>query len=161
MNNDSTRETYQKALTDIQRNADSATSRTDLLERVVNTLDNSFEYYSWTGFYLVDGEHLQVGPYVGKPTPHTRIKIGEGICGAAAESAETVIVADVNEDSRYLACSIETKSEIVVPLIDDGTVIGEIDIDSDRISAFNESDAEFLASVAQIVVERLRTLEAD
>ncbi len=160
MNKASTESTYQKALSDIQQHASSATSRTDLLERVVKTLDNSFEYYTWTGFYLVDGEHLQVGPYIGKLTPHTRIKIGEGICGAAAKSAETVIVADVNADSRYLACSIETKSEIVVPLIDDGLVIGEIDIDSDRISAFGEDDAEFLAEVARIVVEALRTLEA-
>jgi L-methionine (R)-S-oxide reductase len=161
MSDNSMPASLRSALADIQQEAKHATSRTDLLERVVRILDNSFDYYTWTGFYLVDGEDLQVGPYVGKPTPHTRIKIGEGICGAAAESGETVIVADVKQDSRYLACSIETKSEIVVPLIDNQKVIGEIDIDSDRVAAFSEQDAQFLEQVAQIVVGRLRTLETE
>ncbi len=153
--------TNQTVLSEIQREAQQATSQTDLLERIVRVLDARFTYFTWTGFYLVDGEHLQVGAYIGKPTPHTRIKIGEGICGAAAESGQTIVVDDVNQDSRYLACSIETKSEIVVPLIDDGEILGEIDIDSDRIAAFNEDDAQFLEKVARIVVMRLKELSRD
>lgn len=145
-------------LSEIQEEARQATSRTDLLERVVRVLANEFEYFTWTGFYLVEGEHLQVGPYLGEPTPHTRIKIGEGICGAAAASSETVIVDDVNQDSRYLACSVETKSEIVVPLIENGNVLGEIDIDSNRLAAFKAGDARFLEEVAEIVVRALKGL---
>ena len=107
---------------------------------------------------FIDGEHLQVGGYIGKATPHRRITIGEGICGAAAESCQTIVVDDVNHDPRYLACSIETKSEIVVPLIDDGAILGEIDIDSDRIAAFNQDDVRVLEKVARIVVTRVKEL---
>ncbi len=146
----------QIVLSDIQQEASLASSSEDLLERVVKVLDNHFDYFTWTGFYLVVGDDLQVGPYIGAPTPHTRIKIGEGICGAAAESGQTIVVDDVNQDSRYLACSLQTKSEIVVPLIDNGKILGEIDIDSDRISAFNEEDVRLLEQVARIVVARLK-----
>ncbi|MBN4057023.1 GAF domain-containing protein [bacterium AH-315-J21] len=147
----------QDILADIRQAAEQSSSQTDLLEMIVKLLDGAFEHFTWTGFYLVDGEHLQVGPYVGAPTPHTRIKIGEGICGAAAESGQTIVVEDVNADTRYLACSIQTKSEIVVPLIDEGKILGEIDIDSNRISAFDSEDAKFLEQVAEIVVNKLRT----
>ena len=79
-----------------------------------------------------------LGPYLGKPSPHTRIPLNRGICGAAASQKATIIVDDVNADPRYLACSIETKSEIVVPIMRDGRVFGEIDIDSDRPAAFGD-----------------------
>ena len=73
--------------------------------------------YSWVGIYLLDGNELVLGPFVGKPSPHTRIPLGRGICGAAAAEKATIIVDDVNADPRYLACSIETQSEIVVPIM--------------------------------------------
>ena len=73
--------------------------------------------YTWTGIYLLDGNELCLGPFVGKPSPHTRIPLGRGICGAAATEKATIIVDDVNADPRYLACSIETRSEIVVPIM--------------------------------------------
>ena len=73
--------------------------------------------YNWVGIYLLDGNELVLGPFVGKPSPHTRIPLGRGICGAAATEKATIIVDDVNADPRYLACSIETKSEIVVPIM--------------------------------------------
>ena len=78
------------------------------------------------------------GPYLGKPSPHTRIPLNRGICGAAASEKATIIVDDVNSDPRYLACSIETKSEIVVPILRGEQVFGEIDIDSDRPAAFSD-----------------------
>ena len=92
--------------------------------------------YTWVGIYLLDGNELVLGPFVGKPSPHTRIPLGRGICGAAATEKPTIIVDDVNADPRYLACSIETQSEIVVPIMHGGEVLGEIDIDSDRPAAF-------------------------
>src|SRR5262245_62893389 len=82
--------------------------------------------YTWVGIYLLDGNELVLGPYLGKPSPHTRIPLGRGICGAAAAEKTTIVVDDVNADSRYLACSIETKSEIVVPIMEGTDVLGEI-----------------------------------
>ena len=94
--------------------------------------------YTWVGIYLLDGNELVLGPFVGKPSPHTRIPLGRGICGAAATEKATIIVDDVNADPRYLACSIETKSEIVVPIMHGASVLGEIDVDSDRPAAFGD-----------------------
>ncbi|HSH00715.1 MAG TPA: GAF domain-containing protein, partial [candidate division Zixibacteria bacterium] len=136
-------------LHDIDRALTDASDTEAALRAVVEILDRDVPHYTWTGFYMVDGEELQVGPYVGDPTPHTRIKIGEGICGAAAEAKETIIVDDVNADPRYLACSISTKSEIVVPLLDGDRCLGEIDIDSNKPAAFDQSDRELLEAVAE------------
>ena len=96
-----------------------------------------------------------LGPYVGKPSPHTRIPLGRGICGAAAAERATIVVDDVNSDPRYLACSIETQSEIVVPIMRDDLVLGEIDIDSDLPAAFSRDDQVSLEAVAAILSEKL------
>ena len=146
-------------LTQIESELERAVDAHGALKATVEILDREFDYFSWTGFYLVDNDELQVGPYVGKSTPHTRIKIGEGICGAAAESKTTIVVDDVHADPRFLACSLETKSEIVVPLLDGQSVLGEIDIDSDTASAFSSEDAEFLEQVAALVVTALKRLK--
>jgi GAF domain-containing protein len=116
--------------------------------------------YTWVGIYLLDGNELVLGPFVGKPSPHTRIPLGLGICGAAATDEATIIVEDVNEDPRYLACSVETRSEIVVPIMrrdSDGRneVLGEIDVDSDRPAAFTRADQELLESIAELLASRL------
>ncbi len=125
-----------------------------LLEEVVVLLKNNFHKYTWVGIYLMDGvNELVLGPYLGKPSPHTRIKIDSGICGAAAREKETVIVPDVNADPRYLSCSIETQSEIVVPIMRNGKVFGEIDIDSNQPDAFGSADQEYLEEIAGILAE--------
>lgn len=111
--------------------------------------------YTWVGIYLLDGDELILGPYLGKPSPHTRIPLGRGICGAAATSQATIIVDDVNSDPRYLACSLETQSEIVVPIMRGGEVLGEIDIDSDRRAAFGPADQRLLEAVAALLSEKL------
>src|SRR6202042_3786201 len=111
----------------------SATSFKALQEGVVEAMARELPHYSWTGFYMLDSsdpETLVLGPFVGDPTPHTRIPVAQGICGAAVATGETVIVDDVNSDLRYLSCSIKTKSEIVVPIHAHGKVVGEIDIGS-------------------------------
>jgi L-methionine (R)-S-oxide reductase len=98
---------------------------------------------------------LVLGAFVGEPTPHVRIPITQGICGAAVASGETVVVDDVHADPRYLSCSLKTKSEIVVPITAHGKVIGEIDIDSHLPAAFTASDRAFLEEVARIIASFL------
>jgi L-methionine (R)-S-oxide reductase len=94
---------------------------------------------------------LILGPFKGSMTPHTRIRLNQGICGAAASSGETVIVDDVGTDSRYLACSAETKSEIVVPVFVAGTVVGELDIDSHFRAAFASEDKKLCEYAAKLL----------
>jgi len=120
----------------------------------VRILKRDFPKYNWVGIYLVEGNELVVHNYIGAPTPHTRIPIGQGICGAAVAEEETIIVADVNADPRYLACSIETKSEIVVP-IQGRRMYGEIDIDSHTPNAFHEHDRKRLEGMAKDLAEFL------
>ena len=127
------------------------------MQIAVERLKAELPHYTWVGIYLLEGDELVLGPYLGKPSPHTRIPLNRGICGAAASQKATIIVDDVNADPRYLACSIETKSEIVVPIMRDGRVFGEIDIDSDRPAAFGDEDRVMLESVAQGLAERFRT----
>ena len=121
----------------------------------VATLKRRMPDYSWVGIYLLDGNELVLGPFAGKPSPHTRIPLGRGICGAAASEKATIIVDDVNADPRYLACSVETKSEIVVPIMAGSDVLGEIDIDSDRPAAFGEADKMLLEAVAALLAARM------
>jgi GAF domain-containing protein len=125
------------------------------MTRAVEVLKQAIPYYSWVGIYLVDGGELVLGPFLGKPSPHTRIPLGRGICGAAATEKRTIVVDDVNADPRYLACSIETKSEIVVPIMRGTRVLGEIDIDSDRPAAFGPADRTLLEGVAALLAARL------
>ena len=125
------------------------------MRQVVRLLKDGMPHYTWVGIYLLEGEELVLGPFLGKPSPHTRIPLGNGICGAAATQKETIIVDDVNADPRYLACSIETRSEIVVPIMNGADVLGEIDIDSDRPSAFGANDRALLEQVAPLLAEAL------
>jgi L-methionine (R)-S-oxide reductase len=129
-----------------------ATLPEEATQRVVEQLRDRFTHYDWVGIYWVDGSDLVLGPWSGpQATDHTRIPIGTGICGAAAASGQTEIVADVNADPRYLACFASTRSEIVVPIFDGSEVIGEIDIDGSDLDAFDETDARFLEEVAALV----------
>jgi L-methionine (R)-S-oxide reductase len=128
---------------------------TRAMEGVVRTLEAASPDYTWVGIYLLYGNELVLGPFVGKPSPHTHIPVGRGICGAAAAEKATIVVDDVNADPRYLACSLDTKSEIVVPIMLDGNVLGEIDIDSDRTAAFGQADRELLEHVAALLAPKL------
>jgi L-methionine (R)-S-oxide reductase len=125
------------------------------IEQTVHLLKDNVPDYTWVGVYLLEGRELVLGPFVGKPSPHVRIPLGRGICGAAATEKATVVVDDVNADPRYLACSLETRSEIVVPIMRDGDVLGEIDIDSDRRAAFGAEDRALLEPIAAWLADRL------
>jgi L-methionine (R)-S-oxide reductase len=134
--------------------AASAASLEALQTGIVQAIPPRLPHYNWTGFYMLDPndpETLVLGPFVGDPTPHIRIPVTQGICGAAVASGETVIVDDVASDPRYLSCSIDTRSEIVVPIYANGTVVGEIDIDSHDPAAFTDADRTFLEEAAAIV----------
>jgi L-methionine (R)-S-oxide reductase len=133
-------------------------TRDGILRAAAELIDASSEDFNWTGFYMLDDGVLKVGPYVGPPTPHTVIELNAGICGAAASQKETIIVDDVRSDPRFLACSIHTRSEIVVPLMDGDTVLGEIDIDSNRPATFTSRDRETLEKIAAVVVDRLKQI---
>jgi L-methionine (R)-S-oxide reductase len=136
---------------DVRRAIDAAADTNGALTAAVATLKAGVPHYTWVGIYLIDGDELVLGPFLGKPSPHTRIPLGRGICGAAATEKQTIIVDDVNADPRYLACSIETKSEIVVPIRRGSEVLGEIDIDSDQPAAFTDADRELLEAVADML----------
>jgi len=146
---------HDEVLTGVRTAINEERDATRAIEVTVAALKNSMPDYSWVGVYLLDGNELVLGPYVGRPSPHTRIPLGRGICGAAATEKATIIVDDVNADTRYLACSADTRSEIVVPIMRGSQVLGEIDIDSDRPAAFNQADRTLLESVAALLAARL------
>lgn len=132
-----------------------AAAPAEAMTLTVRELQRALPKYTWVGVYLREGDDLVLGPFVGRPSPHTRIPVGRGICGAAAASGTTIVVDDVNADPRYLACSLETRSEIVVPIVSGGRVLGEIDIDSDEAAAFDGSDRALLEAVALALAGRL------
>jgi L-methionine (R)-S-oxide reductase len=140
-----------EVLNSIRRIVLTAPDAPSLLTEVVRLLQRERPHYHWLGVYLLQGQELVLGPYAGKPTPHTRIPLNKGICGAAASSGETLIVDDVNSDPRYLACSLETRSEIVVPIAREGRILGEIDVDSNMPAAFSHDDRELLEAVVELL----------
>lgn len=125
------------------------------LQETVSFLRRNVAHYNWVGVYMLEGDELVLKAWDGpEATQHVRIPIGKGLCGLAAREQRTVIVGDVNADSRYLACFPYTRSEIVVPIFKGSKVIGEIDIDSDSPHAFTETDREFLEEIAALLGER-------
>jgi L-methionine (R)-S-oxide reductase len=143
----------------IERLARDASSAEQFMRQTVELLRQRMLAYHWVGFYMLDADTqpptLVLGPFAGATTPHTRIPLNQGICGAAASSGETVVVDDVRKDNRYLACSLETKSEIVVPIAINGRVVGELDIDSHFPAAFAEDDRQLLEYCASLAAEQL------
>lgn len=133
--------------------------RDDKLLQLCHLLEEKIDYYDWVGFYFKNGEkeELILGPYAGEPTDHTVIPFGKGICGQVAVSNKNFVVPDVKAQDNYIACSINVKSEIVVPLFVKGENVGQIDIDSNVLDAFTDRDERFLefvnAEVAKLFEE--------
>jgi len=145
---------FDTIISEVRRFAGTADDFTALQQFCVDQIADRLSYYNWVGFYMLDPSDASVlvlGPYRGAPTEHTRIPVTEGICGAAVAQGETVIVEDVTRDPRYLACSLETRSEIVVPIRANGAIVGEIDIDSHELDAFGQEDRAFLEQCAEIL----------
>ena len=146
--------TFREILSEIERRSTTLDDVLALQEFTVHLIAQRLPYYNWVGFYMLDPQDASVlvlGPYHGAPTDHVRIPVSEGICGAAVAQGETVVVDDVSADPRYLSCSIETKSEIVVPIRVRGQIVGEIDIDSHDLSAFGPEDRTFLEECADLI----------
>jgi L-methionine (R)-S-oxide reductase len=124
------------------------------LQTLCKLLKDSVPHYNWVGFYFVDKKRrneLVLGPFEGEPTEHVRIPFGKGICGQAAERRETFMVEDVSKETNYLSCSANVKSEIVVPIFKNREVVGELDIDSHRVSSFTKEDEAFLNMVCEMI----------
>lgn len=139
--------------------AESSRTAKDLMQGVCRTLHERMLKYNWVGFYMLEPgakpPMLVLEAFVGAMTPHTRIPLNQGICGAAASSGKTIVVDDVSKDPRYLACSLETKSEIVVPIFVHGKVAGELDIDSHFPAAFGVEDQGLVQYCAEVVGKKL------
>jgi GAF domain-containing protein len=124
--------------------------RDEKLQAICELLDSEIDVFDWTGFYLVAEDEksmLELGPYVGEETDHTRIPFGKGICGQAADTLKTFVVQDVAKADNYLACSLHVKSEIVVPIMKGQQFVGELDIDSHTKDAISDE--------LQILCERI------
>ena len=148
-----TNSAYAAIISSIENFSESAQDLRALQQFTVDLIARQLPLYNWVGFYMLDPDDssvLVLGPFHGAPTDHVRIPVTQGICGAAVAQAQTVIVDDVSSDPRYLSCSIETKSEIVVPIEANGTIVGEIDIDSHELKAFGEEDRSFLEQCAVV-----------
>src|SRR6202521_2525604 len=134
----------------------------ELMQAMAKLLHDRMLKYNWVGFYLLEPgaqpPMLVLGAFEGAMTPHTRIPLNQGICGAAASSGRTVVVDDVSKDPRYLACSLETKSEIVVPVFVYGKVVGELDVDSHFLAAFAaEADRKLCEHAAKLLGKWMET----
>jgi GAF domain-containing protein len=130
------------------------------LRRVVELLAGAHPTWGWVGIYLLVGHTLVLGPFVGPPTDHTRIPVGTGVCGTAVTEDRNIVVDDVRAVDNYLACSIETSSEIVVLIRDAGDVVGQFDVDSDDVAAFGPADEALLERLAALAGPRCRRLAA-
>ncbi|MFV0377321.1 MAG: GAF domain-containing protein [Mangrovibacterium sp.] len=125
-----------------------------LLLKICQLLKDQIYHYDWVGFYVLENEGLVLGPYVGKPTEHTHIAVGKGICGQVAEREETMIVQDVTQVENYISCGLEVQSEIVVPVIKNGKFVAELDIDSHSPAPFTNDDQLFLERVCELLKDQ-------
>ena len=110
--------------------------------------------YNWSGIYQLEGETLVLDEYVGSETDHTRIPVGTGVCGTAVATKRNQVIDDVRELDNYLACSLSTRSEIVVLIWSGEMILGQIDIDGHGVRDFDSSDEEFLKQLAAMLAER-------
>ncbi|MGE3063310.1 MAG: GAF domain-containing protein [bacterium] len=146
------KEIFDTVLSEIRERIIDESEMNSALQFICDTLRERVDHYDWVGFYLVEGENeLVLGPYAGEPTVHTRIKFGSGICGQAAQTKRIFVVQDVSKELNYLSCSPTVKSEIVLPIMKSGTIVGELDIDSHKIGPFTDDDKEFLVRVCSMV----------
>jgi len=147
---------YEPLMEEIEKIVNENKGRDEKLRQICSLLYQHIPYYNWVGFYMANEEkkELTLGPFIGEPTEHVRIPFGKGICGQAAVAKTTFVVEDVSKESNYLSCSPEVESEIVVPIMKNGRMVAQLDIDSHKINAFSNRDRKFLEKIC----ERIATL---
>lgn len=124
-----------------------------VIDEVVERLFQ-WDRFDWVGVYLLEGDTLVLGPFRGpNPAGHERIPLGEGVCGSVAAKGETEVVPDVSQRGGHIQCFLSTKSEVVAPIIKDGTVLGVLDIDSDTPDAFGEREVALVEDAAAEIAE--------
>jgi L-methionine (R)-S-oxide reductase len=138
--------------------ADKALSDEDALRKAVVTLAAGHPTWNWVGIYLLAGDTLVLGPFAGPETEHTRIPLGSGVCGTAADQGRNLVVDDVTKLDNYLACSPGTRSEMVVLIRDGADIVGQFDVDSDDLGAFQPDDVDNLRPLAELAGPRCRRL---
>ena len=146
-------ETYQLLLEQVKAIVKDETDPVANMANVAALIQEAFRFW-WTGFYRVIGEQLVLGPFQG-PVACTRIGFGKGVCGTAWEEKRTIVVEDVEQFPGHIACSSESKSEIVVPLYKGEEVIGVLDIDSEHLTTFDATDQLWLEQIAEEVAAKL------
>ncbi len=152
---DDKKESFNFIINKIMRVVKSANQRNQKLVNICEILKNDVSYYDWVGFYIADeaAQELTLGPFAGDPTEHTKIPFGKGICGQAVKKKETLIAQDVTKETNYLSCSPKVKSEIIVPIIKNNNIIGELDIDSYTSEPFSDDDKDFLENICNIITQ--------
>lgn len=146
-------ETYELVITQVRHLVSDESNLIANLANVSSLLKNTFEDYLWVGFYVAapdNPEELVLGPFQGRPAC-TRIKFGKGVCGTSASLKQTIIVDDVDQFPGHIVCDSLSKSEIVVPIVSNGNVRAVLDVDSARLSNFNETDRRYLEEIVKIM----------
>lgn len=145
---------HEAVLSRVRNAVESDASIDDVLRSAVAAINEEYAHYHWVGVYLLEGDHLTLHNYIGKHTDHTRIPVGKGVCGTAVAERANQVIGDVTALDNYLACSIETRSEIVVLIRRGAEIFGQIDIDSDMINAFSDRDESQLTQIADLLATR-------
>lgn len=140
-------EQYENLIPQLKALVDGEQNRIANLANITAALKETFHFF-WVGFYLVEGDELVLGPFQG-PIACTRIRKGKGVCGAAWEQKQTLVVPDVDAFPGHIACSSISKSEIVVPILKNGQVAGVLDVDSENYNTFDTNDAHYLNQICQ------------
>lgn len=146
------KETASKLLKEIEERLSRSEPQETRLQAVMKLLHDRLSHYHWVGIYWLQGDTLVLEPYVGPPTEHTHIPVGRGVCGTAVAENANQIIEDVRALENYLACNLETRSEIVVLMRDlQGELLGQIDVDGTEVGGFDETDEAFLEEVAGLI----------
>ena len=146
-------ETYKLLLAQVKAMVKDETDPVANMANVAALIQEAFHFW-WTGFYRIIGEQLVLGPFQG-PVACTRISFGKGVCGTSWKERKTIVAEDVEQFPGHIACSSESKSEIVVPLFKGDEVIGVLDIDSECLATFDATDQLWLEQIAEVVADRI------
>jgi len=147
-------EQYKLLLKQVKNLLDKKDNLITNLSNFTAALKQTFSKISWVGFYLYDGTKLYLGPFQGK-VACTEIKIGSGVCGTSAQILETIIVPDVDKFPGHIACDVESKSEIVIPIIKQDKLFGVLDLDSTEYNSFNETDKEYIEQLVDYLSKEI------